>query len=174
VKILKIIRFIYLPSLIAPGGHSPENIIMYCIFCKIVSGEIDSAKIWEDDEFLAILDGNPNTKGMTLVLTKSHFDSYAFNMPEEIYQKFMLASKKVAELLEKGLDVKRVAMVMEGMGINHAHIKLYPMHGLEKEFKEMWAKEKVFFDDYPGYINTQLGPKADIEELKKLAEKIKA
>jgi len=145
---------------------------MDCIFCKIVRGEIDSAKVWEDDEFLAVLDVNPNTRGMTLILTKNHFDSYAFNMPDEIYQKFMLASKKVARLLEVGLDAKRVAMVMEGMGVNHAHIKLYPMHGLEKEFKEMWTKEKVFFDIYPGYITTQLGPQATLEELKKLAGEI--
>jgi len=144
-----------------------------CIFCKIVSGEFDSAKIWEDDEFLAILDLNPNTKGMTLVLSKNHFDSYTFSMPDDIYQKFMLASKKVAKILEKALEVKRVAMVMEGMGVNHAHIKLYPMYGLNKEFEEMWAKEKVFFNNYPGYITTQLGPQLKIEDLKKLAEKIK-
>lgn len=144
-----------------------------CIFCEIVKGGIDSAKIWEDGEFLAILDINPNTKGMSLVMTKNHFDSYAFSIPDDIYQKFMSASKKVAKLLQKALEVKRVAMVMEGMGINHAHIKLYPMHGLEKEFKEMWAKEKVFFDNYPGYITTQLGPQTDIKELKSLAEEIK-
>ncbi len=146
---------------------------MDCIFCKITKGEIDSAKIWEDDNFLAVLDVNPNTKGMTLVLPKKHFDSYVFLMPDDIYQRFMLASKKVAGLLEKALNVKRVAMVMEGMGVNHAHIKLYPMHGLEKEFTEMWAKEKVFFENYQGFISTQLGPQANLEDLKKLAEQIK-
>src|SRR3989344_9082469 len=143
---------------------------MDCIFCKIVKGEIDSAKIWEDDEFLAILDVNPNTMGMTLVITKNHFDSYAFLMPDSMYLKFLLACKKVVQLLQTTLHVKRVAMVMEGMGINHAHIKLYPMHGLEKEFEEIWAKDKVFFDNYPGYITTQLGPQAEVSELKKLAE----
>ena len=144
-----------------------------CIFCKIVKEEIDSAKIWEDDEFLAILDINPNTKGVTLILTKQHYDSYAFDIPEDVYQRFMLASKKVARILEKGLNVKRVVMVMEGMGINHVHIKLYPLHGITEKFKEMWAKEKVFFEKYEGYISTQLGPQVDISELKKLAEKIR-
>ncbi|MFI5205890.1 MAG: HIT family protein, partial [Candidatus Paceibacterales bacterium] len=38
-----------------------------CIFCKIIKGEIGAAKVWEDDNFLAVLDINPNTKGMTLV-----------------------------------------------------------------------------------------------------------
>ena len=144
-----------------------------CIFCKIVKGEIDSVKIWEDDEFLAILDVMPNTRGMTLVLTKKHYDSYAFDMPEDIYLKLISVSKKVAKMLEKGLDVTRIAMVMEGMGIDHAHIKLYPLHGVKEKFKEMWAKEKIFFDKYEGYISTQTGEKVDIKELKKLAEEIK-
>ena len=144
-----------------------------CIFCKIVKGEIDSAKIWEDEEFLVILDTNPNTKGMILLLTKTHYDSYVFDMENDIYQKFLSAIKKVAKILEKGLEVKRVAMVMEGMGINHVHIKLYPLHGLTEKFKEMWGKERKYFDKYEGYLSTQLGPQVDLKELKELAAKIK-
>lgn len=144
-----------------------------CIFCKIANSEIDSAKVWEDNNYIAILDVNPNTKGMTLVLPKKHFDSDAFLMPDEDYKNLMLASKKVAEILKKGLTVNRVSMVAEGMGVNHVHIKLYPLHGVDEKFKEIWSKEKVFFDKYEGYISTQLGPKADMQELKKLAEEIK-
>ena len=144
-----------------------------CIFCEIAKGNIDSAKIWEDDEFVAVLDINPNTKGMTLIMSKQHYDSYAFDMPEDVYQKLMIASKKVAKMLEKGFDLKRVAMVMEGMGVNHVHIKLYPLHGVDEKFKEMWAKDKIFFEKYEGYISTQLGPQTDIEELKKIAQEIK-
>ena len=145
---------------------------MDCIFCKIAKGEIDSAKIWEDNEFFAILDLNPNTKGMSLVLPKKHFDSDAFLMPEKDYQELMLATKKASEILKKGLNVNRVAMVAEGMGVNHVHIKLYPLYGIEKDFKEIWAKEKLFFENYQGYISTQLGPEAKIKDLKKLAGEI--
>ena len=144
-----------------------------CIFCKIVKGKIESVKIWEDDEFLAILDNMPNTEGMTLVMTKEHYDSYAFDMPKDVYQRFMLISRKVAKILENGLDVKRVAMVMEGMGINHAHMKLYPLHGLGKKFAEMWADEKVYFKKYEGFITTKTGEKKSMNELKKVANKIK-
>ena len=144
-----------------------------CIFCKIAKGEINSAKIWEDKNFIAILDINPNTNGMALVLPKKHFDSDAFLMPDEDYQELMTAVKKVTGILRKGLDVNRVAMVAEGMGVNHVHIKLYPLYGVEKEFKEIWAKEKVFFDNYQGYISTQLGPEAEIEDLNNLAEEIR-
>jgi diadenosine tetraphosphate (Ap4A) HIT family hydrolase len=141
-----------------------------CIFCKIVKGEIDSAKIWEDKQFLAILDVMPNTKGMTLVLSKKHYHSYAFDLPKGVYQDLMNVSKEVAKVLEKGLGVKRIALVTEGMGINHVHIKLYPLHD---KFTEMWGKEKVYFDRYEGYLTTQIGEKVDLDNLKRLAKKIK-
>lgn len=144
-----------------------------CIFCKIVKEEIGSAKIWENEKFMAILDVNPNTKGMTLVLSKEHFDSYAFDMPDAIYAEFMIAAKTVAGMLEKAFSTSRVAMVMEGMGVNHTHIKLYPLHGISEKFKEMWAKDKIYFEEYKGYISTQLGLNADTGELKRIAAEIK-
>ncbi len=144
-----------------------------CIFCKVISGEFDSAKVWEDDKFVAILDLNPNTTGMTVVLTKDHHDSYIVEMDDETYASFFKAAKKVAKILEKALEVKRVALVMEGMGINHAHIKLYPLHGLEQTFEETWVDEREFFDMYKGYISTKMGPQKNMEELKALANKIK-
>lgn len=144
-----------------------------CIFCKIIKGKIPTFKVWEDKEFLAILDINPNTKGMTLVITKKHYDSYLTKMPDDVYQRLWLAARKIARLLDKKLKTKRTAMVLEGMGINHAHIKLYPLHGLREEFQEMWADRRVFYDKYPGFIDTRLGPKTSLEKLGKLAKKIK-
>src|SRR3989344_1282218 len=144
-----------------------------CIFCKIISNEIDSAKIWEDNKFIAILDINPNTEGMTLVLSKEHYSSYAFDLQDDILKDMIIATKKIAKILEKSLKVKRVAMVMEGMGIDHLHIKLYPLYGLKEKFEEIWAKDKIFFEKYNGYISTQLGPQKELSQLKELAKKIK-
>ncbi len=144
-----------------------------CIFCKIINKEIPAAKIWEDEKHLAILDLNPNVEGMTLVLTKKHYDSDATDMPDKEYGNLMLAAKKVAKLLEKKLNVKRVAIVMEGLGVNHVHIKLYPVHGLDEKFRETWAEGRVYFKKYEGYISTQLGPQRTAQELNKTAEKIR-
>lgn len=131
-----------------------------CIFCKISKGEIPSYKIWEDDKFFAILDIFPNTKGMTLVIPKEHFDSYAFDMTEEVYTEFMLAARKVGILLDAKLKIQRTALVMEGMGVNHAHIKLYPLHGLGEGHTAMVPEGNVYFEKYEGYLTTKLGPKA--------------
>ncbi len=145
-----------------------------CIFCQIVEGKISCHKIYEDDEYLAFLDIHPNTKGMTLVIPKEHYDSDVFDMPEDPYKSLLSTSKRVAKVLERGLGVKRIAMVMEGMGVNHAHIKLYPLHGIEKKFEKNIAKKVKFFDHYEGYIATYIGPRAKDEELKKLASKIRS
>lgn len=144
-----------------------------CIFCKIAKGEIPCAKIWEDEKHLAFLDKFPNVHGMALVIPKKHFDSYAFDMSDSEYCDLMKAAKKVAKLLDKKLKVQRTAMVMEGLGVNHVHIKLYPIYGLDDKFKEIWAKEKRFFECYEGYISTQQGPEKSHEELNKLAKEIR-
>lgn len=144
-----------------------------CLFCKIVAGEIPSVKVWEDENYYAFLDIFPNTEGMTLVIPKKHFDSDLYEMPDNDICELMKASKKVAKLLEKGLKVKRVSLVVEGMGVNHIHVKLYPLHGLDNKFTEMWAKEVVYFDKYEGYLTTQTGPQRSQEELQKVADKIK-
>jgi histidine triad (HIT) family protein len=143
-----------------------------CIFCKIVEGKIPCVKIWEDEKHIAILDKFPNTKGMTLVIPKNHFDSYAFDMKDKDFSEMMLAVKKVSKLLDKELKFKRTAMVMEGLGVNHVHVKLYPIYGLDEKFKEIWAKDKKYFEKYEGYISTQLGPEKSVEELEKIAKEI--
>jgi len=144
-----------------------------CIFCKIAKGEIPCAKIWEDDKHIAFLDKFPNVRGMALVIPKKHFDSYAFDMEDNELCNLIKASKKVARLLDKKLNVKRTAMVMEGLGVNHVHIKLYPLYGLQDNFKEIWAKDRKYFECYEGYVSTQQGPEKSIEELNKLASEIK-
>jgi len=155
---------------------------MECVFCKIIKREISNYKIHEDDEFLAILDKFPNTKGMTVVLTKKHYGSYVFDMPKDVYSRFLEFTRKTIKILDKGLGVRRTAMVMEGMGIDHAHIKLYPMHGLtemfiKKEdvpslFPEKIKNEPAYFERYPGYVSTLMGSEADSETLKKIQKQI--
>ena len=108
-----------------------------CIFCKIIKGDIPSYRVYEDEEFLGILDIFPNTKGMTLLIPKSHYDSYVFDMPDDVYSRFFLTAKKLGKKIDANLSVERTALVAEGMGVNHAHVKLYPLHGLGKDFKPM-------------------------------------
>ena len=149
-----------------------------CIFCKIVKGEAPAHKIWEDNKHLAILSIFPNTLGFTVVLTKEHKPSYAFDNDDETLTALTLATKKVGKLLDASFDdVGRTGMFYEGFGVDHLHSKLFPMHGVGKlkEWKpiESGSKMKAFFEKYPGFLPSNDSERADDAELAKLADKIK-
>ncbi len=139
-----------------------------CIFCKINAWEIPCYKIREDENFVAFLDIFPNCKGQTLVLPKKHYDSDLFLMPDEVYSDYLLATKKVVALLKEKLKVQRVGIIMEGMGVNHVHIKLYPMHGLSWKRKETIGWKPEFFEQYPWYLVSKTWPQADFNELEEI------
>lgn len=144
------------------------------IFDKVIRGEIESYPVWEDEKFLAFLTPFPNTPGLTVVIPKANPGDYIFSLDDELYAEFMAATKKVANLLERALDVKRVALVFEGTGVAHVHAKLYPLYGELASQTDVWAPEKEFVEQYRGYITTLEGPKMDTERLKEIQAKIQA
>jgi diadenosine tetraphosphate (Ap4A) HIT family hydrolase len=78
---------------------------------------------------VAFFDIFPSTKGQTLVIPKQHYASDLFLIEDgAFYQRYLLATKAVVDLLKKGLGVHRVAMVMEGLSVPHLHLKLYPLY----------------------------------------------
>ncbi len=128
-----------------------------CIFCQIAKKISPAYIIWEDEQHVAFLSIYPNTPGVTVIITKEHYDSYALNLPDEILSNLVLASKKVARLLDEKLpDVGRTGLVLEGFGINHVHAKLYPLHGTKQV--ENWQPIKsdinTFQPLYQGYISS--------------------
>lgn len=144
-----------------------------CIFCKIAAGEVPAYKIYEDKEFLAFLDIFPNIEGQALLIPKKHMDSLFSNIGDKDLTAFMLATKKVANMMRKKLKVARVHAVLEGTGVNHLHIKLYPAAGLgAREWRQIIAEERIYFEEYPGYVTSLMGPKASDEVLKKLQKKL--
>ena len=145
-----------------------------CIFCKIVKGEAPCHKIWEDKDHLAFLSIFPNTEGFSVVITKKHYSSYAFNLPDNILEKLVIASKKVAKLLDAGLDdVGRTGTIFEGFGVDHVHAKLFPMHGTKnKDWKPHNSNIEKYFEKYEGYISSHDYKREDDDKLKKIAKKI--
>ncbi len=136
---------------------------METIFTRIVSGEIPSTKIRENDEFLAILDLFPNCKGQTLVITKTRYPSDLTLMPSDVYTRYMLAVQQVCALLKTWLHVPRVGIIVEGTEIDHAHVKLYPMHWLDTTIETASRPDQQFFSTYPGYM-TSIGSKMMSQE----------
>jgi diadenosine tetraphosphate (Ap4A) HIT family hydrolase len=146
-----------------------------CIFCKIAAGEMPCHKIWEDGKHLAFLTPYPNTEGFSVVITKKHYPSYAFDLPDSVLSELVLASKKVAKLIDKSLDdVGRTGMIFEGFGVDHVHAKLFPMHGTKmKDWKPIHSNMDKYFERYEGYISSHDHKRADDGKLAELARKIR-
>jgi len=97
------------------------------IFTKIVSGEIPSYKIAEDDNYLAFLDINPNTKGHTLVIPKKEINKL-FDLDQKEYLDLMSFSYRVAKAIEKTIPCKRIGMSVIGLEVPHVHVHLIPIN----------------------------------------------
>lgn len=146
-----------------------------CIFCKIVKGEMPCHKIWEDERHLAFLSIFPNTEGFSVVITKKHYPSYAFDLQDDVLKDLVIASKEVAKLLDTKLDdVGRTGMIFEGFGVDHVHTKLFPMHGTKiKEWRPLKSNVNKYFEKYEGYISSHDYIREDDKKLESLARKIK-
>jgi histidine triad (HIT) family protein len=100
---------------------------MASIFTRIINGEIPCYKIAEDENYFAFLDINPLSEGHTLVVPKREED-YIFDLQDEELAGLVTFAKKVAVSQKANLDCNRVAMVVLGMEVPHAHIHLIPMN----------------------------------------------
>lgn len=114
---------------------------MSTIFTKIITGDIPSYKVAENDEFLAFLDIQPIVKGHVLVIPKEPID-YIFDIEDQDLGKFMSFAKTVAKKMDKVFDCKKIGMTVIGLEVPHAHIHLMPINGIaDMDF----GKEKLKF-----------------------------
>lgn len=97
------------------------------IFSKIAAGEIPSYKCAEDAQFYAFLDINPLKEGHTLVIPRREVD-YIFDMEDEELAAFQMFAKKVAKAIKSAYPCKKVAQVVLGLEVPHAHIHLIPIN----------------------------------------------
>lgn len=97
------------------------------IFSKIIAGEIPCYKVAEDAENFAFLDINPLVEGHTLVVPKMDVDKF-FDLPSARLASLMVFSQRVAKNLEKNIVCKRVAVVVLGLDVAHAHVHLIPLN----------------------------------------------
>ena len=93
-----------------------------CIFCKIINGEIPSAKLYENDYVIAIEDINPKAKVHSLVIPKVHVESLNELEDEKIMSEILKAVKEVVKI--KGVKAYRLHVNTgkeEGQIVFHLH-----------------------------------------------------
>ena len=130
-----------------------------CIFCKILNGDIPSTKIYEDDQFVIMLDIGPASFGHALILPKDHYANI-YEMPEEVLSKSICLAKTFGEKLVKALGADGLNLVQNngtaaGQTVFHYHLHLIPRYEGDS-VGDLWT---------PG----SLSPEARQEILDKLA-----
>ena len=103
---------------------------MKTLFSKIISGEIPSYKVAENNLCFAFLDINPNTRGHVLCIPKKTVDKL-FDLPEKEYLELMSFSRRVALAIKKVIPCNRVAISVIGLEVPHAHVHLIPLNEMD-------------------------------------------
>lgn len=132
---------------------------MPSIFTRIVNGELPCYKIAETDDYLAFLDIRPLAKGHTLVIPKQEVD-YIFDLEDDVLAGLHVFSKKVAKAIKKVVPCLRIATMVIGDEVPHAHIHLVPFNSLNdvkikkppvtstnEEYKALAAEIQAAFEE---------------------------
>ncbi|WP_277673442.1 HIT family protein [Piscibacillus halophilus] len=113
-----------------------------CIFCKIIDGEIPSAKIYEDEHVYAFLDISQVTEGHTLVIPKNHKQDI-FELDDETASNLFKAVPKVANAIKsayqpKGMNLLNNNGSFADQSVFHYHIHVIPRYDENDGFKSQW------------------------------------
>ncbi len=120
--------------------------VMSSIFSKIISGEIESYKVAEDEKHIAFLDAMPLVKGHTLVVPKKETD-LIFDLDSEDYKELWAFTQDIAKQIKKAVPCKRVGIAVVGLEVPHAHIHLVPLNSIDDlNFKN--ARLKLSPEEY--------------------------
>jgi len=113
---------------------SPEELKEFqkkqCIFCHIISGKVQSKKIYEDDKCIAILDINPANPGHVLLLPKEHY-SIMPQVPEEEISHLFMISKTISNAVLRSLGVQGTNIIVQngiaaGQKAQHFMVHIIP------------------------------------------------
>jgi histidine triad (HIT) family protein len=103
---------------------------MPSIFSKIISGEIPSYKIAENDQFYAFLDVFPLVPGHTLVVPKKEVD-HLFDLDQDELSSILSFAKPIADAITEAFPCKRCGISVIGLEVPHAHIHLVPINSAD-------------------------------------------
>lgn len=149
------------------------------LFARIIRGELQQWRVWEDENHVAFLTPFAITPGFTVLVPRKHLSSDIFSIQEPSFSDLMVAAHRVAGCLKVAFGAERCGMIFEGFEIDYAHIKLIPIHLANAEAHTSEVEDLIltvtpFQDTYQGYINSHDGPLCkDLASLKQAALDIK-
>ncbi|HTL70198.1 MAG TPA: HIT family protein [Candidatus Eisenbacteria bacterium] len=127
---------------------------MASIFTRIVEGSAPAHRVLEDERHLAFLEASPLAEGHTLVIPKKETD-YLFDLEDAELSALMVFAKRTAAGIRRAVDCQKVAVLVYGLMVRHAHVHLVPVRGI------------------PGELNLSNAKKADDARLERTAARIR-
>jgi histidine triad (HIT) family protein len=102
-----------------------------CEFCKIISGEYNSSKVYEDDSILAFMDIQPVNEGHILIIPKKHVELIADIDDGTSAKMFVIAGKINKALRKSDLRLEGINYFLAdgeagGQEVFHTHLHIYP------------------------------------------------
>lgn len=102
---------------------------MASVFTMIIDGDLPGRFVWQDDRCVAFLSINPMAPGHTLVVPREEVDHW-IDLDEGLARHLMEVSQKIGNALNYGFKPNKVAMMIAGLEVPHAHIHLVPIEGM--------------------------------------------
>lgn len=116
-----------------------------CIFCKIVSGQLPSYKIYENEKVFSFLDIGPLSQGHALVVPKVHFERL-HECPAELLAEVASVLGKVAKAVLKATNAEGYNVLcnngrVAGQLVDHVHFHIIPRNEGDGVFTQWPAKK---------------------------------
>lgn len=128
-----------------------------CVFCEIVKGNTPSSKVYEDDNYLAILDLSQTTLGHTLVMPKKHYDNFLQMDSKEAGELMavvnIVANKIVKNLGASGCNILNNTNEVAGQTVMHTHVHIIPRYSKDDSIKFEFSENKYDLNEVLNKIN---------------------
>lgn len=143
------------------------------LFSRIVRGEETQWRVWEDDGHIAFLTPFPNSPGLTVVIPRKPLPSDILRLEKGDFIELVLATRKVARLLEEALGARGVGLIFEGFEIDYAHAKLIPLVSSPGNVTQSAVcSVPEVYEIYPGFVSSADGPPASSDQLRQMQARI--
>ena len=140
---------------------------MSCLFCGIVSNEVDASIVFEDDISLVFLDHRPLFPGHCLLVPKSHFETLT-DLPAQLVGPLFTNVQLLARAVELALEAEGSFIAMNNrvsQSVPHLHVHIVPRRKKDGLKGFFWPRNKYESTAHLGEVQKSI--KAAIAEIQK-------
>lgn len=129
-----------------------------CVFCKIVSGNLDAAIVFDDDQTLAFLDNRPLFHGHTLVVPKNHYETLS-DFPSDFIDQFFKNVQVINRGVERAMEAEGTFVAMNNrvsQSVPHLHVHVVPRRKKDGLKGFFWPRTKYSDEQQLDEVKTRL------------------